>query len=219
MRSRPFLVCAALVVSMALASAAAAVERISWEDLAPPMDGSDDPLNRLTDDLRADFYDVLWVRDLTANGSTTEEFETIEAEARASLEAGGVDIDALIAESKAYDKVAEARSATLVKGLDGKEVQIPGYVLPLEYDGTTITEFLLVPYVGACIHTPPPPPNQIVHVMIPDGFESDGIFAPVWVAGRISTGHSNQSLAFIDGVADIAVGYTIDATAIELYDE
>lgn len=219
MRSRPFLSCVALIVSIALTSVAGAVERIGWDDLAPPMDGSDDPLNKLPDDLRIDFYDVLWVRSLTANGSTTEELETIEAEARANLEADGVDIDALIAETEAYDKVLDVRNATLVEDLDGQDVQIPGYVLPLEYDGTMVTEFLLVPYVGACIHVPPPPPNQIVYVRVPDGFESEGLFAPVWVAGRITTGHNSQSLAFVDGVADIAVGYTLDATDIELYDE
>ena len=41
---------------------------------------------------------------------------------------------------------------------------MPGYLLPLEFSGKLVSEFLLVPWVGACIHTPPPPPNQIVHV-------------------------------------------------------
>src|SRR6187549_1707175 len=51
-----------------------------------------------------------------------------------------------------------------LKALDGKSVRIPGYMVPLEDDSEIVSEFLLVPYVGACIHTPPPPPNQIVQV-------------------------------------------------------
>ena len=51
-----------------------------------------------------------------------------------------------------------------LKALDGKLVKIPGYMVPLEDDSEVVSEFLLVPYVGACIHTPPPPPNQIVQV-------------------------------------------------------
>ena len=219
MVTRAFLSCLALVLAISLAGAAGAVERIGWQDLAPPIDASDDPLNGLSDDLRVDFLDVIWVRSLEPTGAMTEEFAAIGAEAEARLVAEGVDIEALIAEAVAYDKIVEARNATLVEGLDGREVQIPGYILPLEFDGTSITEFLLVPYVGACIHVPPPPPNQIVYVRVPDGFESEGLFVPVWVAGRITTGHSSQSLSYIDGVTDIAVGYTLDATDIEIYDD
>ena len=50
------------------------------------------------------------------------------------------------------------------KSLEDKEVKLPGYVIPLEYYGREINTFLLVPYIGACIHVPPPPPNQIVYV-------------------------------------------------------
>ena len=97
------------------------------------------------------------------------ELEATEAEARANLEAAGVDIAALIAEAEAYDAQLVVHNATLVDALDGQDVEIPGYALPLEYSGTEISEFLLVPYVGACIHVPPPPPNQIVYVRFADG--------------------------------------------------
>mgnify|MGYP005712412571 CR=1 FL=1 len=51
------------------------------------------------------------------------------------------------------------------KNLEDKEVKLPGYVIPLEYYGREINTFLLVPYIGACIHVPPPPPNQIVYAV------------------------------------------------------
>ena len=236
MFSRPFALSAVIAVFVAFASVAGASERLGWEDLAPPFDGTGDPLYRLSDDIQADFYDLMWARGLLADmirlkkthsairavGATQQtlkdELEATEAEARANLEAAGVDIAALIAEAEAYDDQLEVYNATLVDTLDGRDVEIPGYALPLEYTGTEISEFLLVPYVGACIHVPPPPANQIVYVRYAEGFESAGLFTPVVVAGRISTGRSSQSLSYVDGSADIAVGYSLDATGIEIYE-
>ena len=53
-----------------------------------------------------------------------------------------------------------------------------------------------MPYVGACIHVPPPPPNQIVHVQLKQGFESKELYAPVWVTGRIQRRHGQDIPVF-----------------------
>ena len=235
MLSRPFVLSALVAVVVAFAGVAGATQQLGWEDLAPPFDGTTDPLYRLSNDVQADFYDLMWARSLIADmkrlkkthsairavGASEKnmkaKLEATEAEARANLEAAGVDIAALIAEAEAYDEQLEVHNATLVDALDGQDVEIPGYALPLEYNGTEISEFLLVPYVGACIHVPPPPANQIVYVRFAEGFESAGLFTPVLVAGRISAGRSSQSLSYNDGSADIAVGYSLDATDIEIY--
>ena len=68
--------------------------------------------------------------------------------------------------------------------LSGTLVKVPGFTVPLEDWATSVTEFLLVPYVGACIHTPPPPPNQLVYIEMDRGqrAELDG-WNPVWVEG------------------------------------
>ena len=61
----------------------------------------------------------------------------------------------------------EFNYAPVVDDLDGKRVKIPAYVTPLEYNAdSSMKEFLLVPYLGACIHTPPPPANQVVHACL-----------------------------------------------------
>jgi hypothetical protein len=74
------------------------------------------------------------------------------------------------ADPRAQRLLADMRTAwdaaPTVIALDGKQVQIAGYVVPLEGDTRGLTEILLVPYEGACIHTPPPPANQIVHVTL-----------------------------------------------------
>lgn len=95
----------------------------------------------------------------------------------------------------------------VVNELNGKRVRIGGYVVPLDFEATTIKEFLLVPFVGACIHVPPPPANQIVYVKSEKGVEIAGQFDPVWVTGTMKT-----EPAFT-GLAD--AGYTIDADAVE----
>ncbi|MEP6778696.1 MAG: DUF3299 domain-containing protein [Gemmatimonadaceae bacterium] len=73
-----------------------------------------------------------------------------------------------------------------LKKLDGKLVRIPGFVVPLDDFQEDGAEFLLVPYYGACVHTPPPPPNQIVMVEM-DGKKSVklGLFDAVWLSGRL----------------------------------
>ncbi len=77
------------------------------------------------------------------------------------------------------------RSAEL-KEVDGKIVKIPGFMVPLEDESDTVTEFLLVPYQGACVHTPPPPPNQIVEVKMDGGKKAKFDFwNPIWVQGKL----------------------------------
>lgn len=99
------------------------------------------------------------------------------------------------------------RPPAVVPELDGQSVSIGGYVVPLDFDATTVKEFLLVPFVGACIHVPPPPANQIIYVKTEKGFEVGGQFDPVTVTGKINT-----TVAFT-GLAD--AGYTITADTVE----
>ena len=87
-------------------------------------------------------------------------------------------------------------NAPVVKGLDGQNIRLPGYIVPLEVgeDGRT-TEFLLVPYFGACIHVPPPPSNQIVHVKSEVGVKLDELYQPYWIEGTLQVKASSSELA------------------------
>jgi hypothetical protein len=99
------------------------------------------------------------------------------------------------------------RPPRVVTELNGQRVRIGGYVVPLDFEATSIKEFLLVPFVGACIHVPPPPANQIVYVKASKAFELANTFDPVTVTGVMKT-----EPAFT-GLAD--AGYTIDADSVE----
>ena len=101
--------------------------------------------------------------------------------------------------------------------LDGQIVRIPGYALPLEHMDTGVKELLLVPYVGACIHVPPPPANQIVYVTLKDAYTSTNLYEPVWITGRMTIETTNQSLTYVDGTAGIDTAYTLKGEKVERY--
>lgn len=87
-------------------------------------------------------------------------------------------------------------SSKTVAAFDGKPIRLGGYPVPLETDAEgRSTLFFLVPYPGACIHVPPPPPNQLVLVRYPKGIELEDIYAPLWVSGTLKIEQVNNELA------------------------
>lgn len=77
------------------------------------------------------------------------------------------------------------KEAPLRKEMDGQQVRLPGFVVSLAGEGERIQEFLLVPYFGACIHVPPPPLNQVVHVVAKAPHDSIRTMDTVWIAGTL----------------------------------
>jgi len=87
-------------------------------------------------------------------------------------------------------------SANTVPAMNGKEVRLGGYPVPLETDAKGhSTLFFLVPYPGACIHVPPPPPNQLVLVRYPKGLKIEDIYTPLWVVGKLKVEKVSNDLA------------------------
>ena len=87
-------------------------------------------------------------------------------------------------------------STRVVPEMDGKPIRIPGFIVPLEFDDNqTITQFFLVPFFGACIHVPPPPPNQIIFVNYPDGLKLDALYNPFWISGIVKTASIENQMA------------------------
>jgi hypothetical protein len=102
-----------------------------------------------------------------------------------------------------------AQTAPLRRDWDGRLVSLPGYVVPLDYDGTGTTAFILVPFVGACIHVPPPPANQLVMVTTERPYEIKGAFDAVVVTGMFGAAATSTALA--------EIGYALSAEKIEPY--
>ena len=95
------------------------------------------------------------------------------------------------------------KKTAFVTTYNGERVRIPGYMVPLDIEQTEVKEFLLVPYVGACIHVPPPPPNQIVYIQSEKAVAMRDVFEPIWVTGMFATTTLSTTLA--------DVGYQITA--------
>jgi len=83
--------------------------------------------------------------------------------------------------------------APTVAALNGRSVKIPGFIVPLESSAKGISEFLLVPYFGACIHTPPPPANQIIHVHSKPPLKGFATMDAVWVSGTLSLARKHNA--------------------------
>ena len=94
--------------------------------------------------------------------------------------------------------------------LDGKRVRIPGYMTPLDFENAEVSEFLLVPYVGACVHVPPPPANQIVYVTMAGTVPVLDMWEPLVAEGTLRTQAQSTELA--------EVGYTMQLSHLELYE-
>jgi hypothetical protein len=103
----------------------------------------------------------------------------------------------------------QERGGRLTQAYDGQRVRLPGYMVPLDFSGRGVSTFLLVPYVGACIHVPPPPPNQLVFVTAEKPYDSDGLFEAVYVTGIFGAAATETELA--------DVGYAITKARVEPY--
>ena len=222
MMKHPYLLSMALLANLLFNVTAIAVEsrEITWDDLVPAEAEFDDVFTRLDEDTPYELSLVAGVRDRLDAGREVDEKTLANYRMRVEgLENEGVDVDGLIAMREQITEERIAKTHLANKTLDGESVRIPGYLLPLEFDGDQVTEFLLVPYVGACIHVPPPPPNQIVHVKTEKAYTLDGgLYSPVWVNGLMKTEQSQSDLSFVDGSSNIPSSYALEAISVEPYE-
>jgi len=103
-------------------------------------------------------------------------------------------------------------SSRIVSKMNGSAIRIPGFIVPLEFsDKQTITQFFLVPWFGACIHLPPPPPNQIILTNYPKGLKLESLYEPFWISGVLETSLVENELA--------SAAYVLEMNAYEPYTE
>lgn len=103
-------------------------------------------------------------------------------------------------------------STRVIADMNNKAIRIPGFVVPLEFDDKqVITQFFLVPFFGACIHVPPPPPNQIIFVNYPKGIKLKALYDPFWVYGVLKTSFMDNEVA--------TAAYAMDVHYFEPYTE
>lgn len=158
-------------------SAESSATLLVWEDLMP--EGEDARLA----ELYSEFYEEMEAKmrqQMTLADAAQEE---------------GTAVTDIITEGSAQDTMEQIGTFNVVESLNGEKIRIPGYVVPLDFSANfEYTEFLLVPYFGACLHTPPPPPNQIVFVKSNTPVKVASINDPVWLEGIMATGKFTSDL-------------------------
>ncbi len=93
---------------------------------------------------------------------------------------------------------------------DQSYVKVPGWAVPLDSDSPmTVKEFVLVPGFGMCVHVPPPPPNQMVYVTLPEAVDFRELLGPLWIKGDIEIKESESKFG--------AASFTMIASDIEPY--
>ncbi|MEL6297793.1 MAG: DUF3299 domain-containing protein [Pseudomonadota bacterium] len=216
----------ALTVSFLLFAAVGATansstpQSIKWRDLVPKLPPLVDPLANVGPEQRIELESVLWVRQLTKEERETypEAVEEAEKYEREFL-AKGFSVDKLIKDYAAWSAEQTRRQSKVRGDLDDKIVRLDGYLLPIEFSEEGVKDFLLVPYVGACIHVPAPPPNQIVFVRFKSKVKVTELYMAARLTGRMRTKASKRALSFVDGTADIPVGYELDVTKYDKIEE
>jgi hypothetical protein len=110
--------------------------------------------------------------------------------------------------------LAKPKNDGLVTALDGEAIEMSGFLLPVDRDGETVYSFLLVPWRGACSHTPAPPVNQAVLVTPTEPIVSPDIYQPVRIAGRISAKVETSQFYLFDGMATVTSGYGVTRASV-----
>ena len=195
----------------------AEVVEIEWQDLLPETEPLADPLAATQINVR---YDLGFIGKVLADadaGLISREGQEYRNAMRLLDEhrTNNVDVDELLAAVSERDRQIEQRGEQVNNSLDGKFVRLPGYALPLEMAERGVTEFLLVPYVGACIHVPPPPPNQVVLAQLQTAYRVANLYEPVWITGQLKTQSTSTELFLVDGQAQVPMGYSMQVEHVE----
>ena len=115
-------------------------------------------------------------------------------------------------DEQAQQYQAALSSTRVIQGFDGKAIRIPGFIVPLaQNEDKEVTRFFIVPYFGACLHMPPPPPNQILYVESEQGITLENLYDPYWFEGVVSIEQK------VDAMGTSAYSLSLDNYA--LYEE
>lgn len=166
------------------------------ETIAPVLNAEDLAYRELTwDDLLPADFDFQTIRDqINLDSYDIQSLQDDDPEAQ-----------------RLFDDLQTAMSnVPLVTELEGQDSRLPGFLVPLENAGDLVREFFLVPYYGACIHTPPPPANQIVHIVLDEGVPFDNLFEPYWAEGTLTLTQTDTDLG--------TAGYRFEAAHIRPYE-
>lgn len=202
----------------AVPAAATDGNTIAWTDLRPVAKSLEAPFASLPEPLlEAMRTHVRW-RTSKRSARSDEAFIAEHEMALALLTEHGVAVDQLMKERRKImaqnSRIGHGANSDIL----GRSIRLPGYVVPLTFTKGQVTEFLFVPVAGACVHTPTPAPNQIVHVIYPEGIAFSSIFDAFWIEGELAAEESKSDVLFYDGAATgVQASYALNATDVRTF--
>ncbi|MCA0937152.1 DUF3299 domain-containing protein [Vibrio alginolyticus] len=199
-----------LIITCLAVHTVQAAQEISWESLIPdqPKFQSVSPANKA-------LVTEIYVYEVAMQSRQLSPMELDGYNQRVTLaEKLGLNVRELVAEMAA----GEQELNRVISDLYINNIKLVGFLVPLEMTGLEVTQFILVPTAGACIHTPPPPVNQTILVEFPEGYEMSSLYTPVWVTGDLKADKVDASVALIDGNQPVEAGYVIDASQVQIYE-
>lgn len=196
------------------------VKQISWETLNEHVVKKEiaNPFEDMDIEQIRKMQQIAIIEDIAASGQEVDETtKKLGEQAHQELTEQGIDVEALFVARTKIINQREQEFASTNPALNNADIEMQGFLLPLEFEGKKVKQFLLVPYVGACIHEPPPAPNQIVFATLKEAVEPPqlGMFTAIKVKGVIKSERVEPELNLVDGAKPIPTSYSLAVDEIE----
>ncbi|GLS89891.1 hypothetical protein GCM10007916_09580 [Psychromonas marina] len=193
--------------------------QIGWQDLRGKVAPYDDPFIAFTDEQFYNFSVYSQIKEMQELEPTrvTEEMRAVAKDAKQKLVQENIDIEHFLQQRTIIMHKRKQSENKANELLADKNIKMSGYMLALEFDNGLVTEFLLVPTVGACSHKPVPPANQLVLVKAAQAVKAGNAYMPITVTGTLRITHQSQDLYLVDGSKNIEMAYTLEATNVAPY--
>ena len=189
---------------------------ISWEDLEGKGEAYDDPFKKLSEEQLFNLSIVYEIENMDASEVDEYLLEDMD-DAKKSLAKEKIDIKYYFEQAEIVAKKREKESKLTNATLNNKKVELSGFSLALGLNEGKMQEFLFVPFLGACIHSPPPPLNQILYVKSSKPVKVDDRYEPVTIKGTLQIKQNKSKLYLVDGEDEVESGYTFLADEIKPY--
>ncbi|WP_260064765.1 DUF3299 domain-containing protein [Ruegeria sp. B32] len=193
---------------------------IGWDDLPDPtVQTFEDPYRDLSPEQFDDVLFVVRLRGRLQQDVGTDEdhqkWQELLHETEDALAAGGVDVDWLLSQRQVVTERRE-KAATLGNPLyDGQEVTLSGFAIPAPADADGRSVVYLVPERGMCSHMPPPPPNQMIRVMLDADWVPSYVHEPVRLTGRLTISPTDHQMVVVDGLMPMRATFQLEADKVE----
>ncbi len=215
---------AGLLVLMGQVAIASPSQPIEWSDLPDPsVQVFEDPFRDLNPE---QFDDLVFAVRLRARlqqdvGSAEErqKWKELLVETEEALDADGIDIDWLLSQREAVIHRRETAHSSGNPIYDGQTITIAGYAIPAPPDADGHSVAYLVPEPGMCSHLPPPPPNQMVRVVLSENWAPEYVHEPVRLTGTLSIDPSEHRMVVVDGMMPMRATFLLNAHHIETFEQ